>query len=382
MKNLIKKILREQVSEKEIESGFEDFYKLFSQKYGKIENFEGIVQEIESDIKKSPTPKITIANRGNFCGMSHSDNVILQSTIFNYNIHKFIYVLFHEIAHQYQYKKYGKNLVYEMLHGEIDDELLDKLIKIEQVADRFGESMANKYATKFKFSKSPITSPYSNTNTEYAKKSYKNLFLKLQDEIKKGEIGCVEQMESRMLDFMTTNPVMSTPIYSGSSYGDYGSYYGRDYNSRYDDDYEKSYSKYEKGEINDNSDNIHDEYEIILQNLFYEIGSEINQIVSEAYDIYGIVGHNLVIDLINQEGFSKFHYNQKEEENGEESEDQDLLNKIDEDFYPIVEDLKKYVEESLHKIMDDVEKDYSFEGSEIIIDLIDETGFGDLWLNY
>jgi hypothetical protein len=50
----------------------------------------------------------------------------------------FLYVLFHEIAHQYQYKKYGIDKIYDTYTGDISVEEGAKFMKyVENVADEF-----------------------------------------------------------------------------------------------------------------------------------------------------------------------------------------------------------------------------------------------------
>lgn len=388
MKKTIKQILREQVSEIEIESGFEDFYKLFKEKYGNIENFTQIFEEIEKDIKKSPTPKITLTDRGHFCGMSLTNNVILNKSIFGSDVHRFIFVLFHEIAHQYQYKKYGKNLLYELTTKEITDDTLNKLISIEQVADRLGKSMASKYASKFNIPSKPIASPYD--NIEYGKNSYKRLIEDIQKKIKEGEITCVEQMESFMMEHLT-RPYTPSYSYTGSSYYpstyNYGTY-GRSRYSTYDDsDFEREYQTYNSKGISDIDDDtekeIVEKYGLMLNNLEYEINQEINEIIGEVGDTYGENGANVFRDLLNQEGFKNFYYDNEIVETDEVVDDlEELAFKVDEDFYSVITDLKKYIEEKLQDLMDDIEKQYSYEGINILSDLIEKSGFDELWLDY
>ena len=62
--------------------------------------------------------------------------------------------------------------------------------------------------------------------------------------------------------------------------------------------------------------------------------------------------------------------------------DGDLLYEVDENFYSVVIDLKKYVEESLHEMMDEVEKTYSWDGVGVLSELISGSDFDDLFLNY
>lgn len=385
MKNLIRKILKETVSEIEIESGFEEFYKFFKEKYGKITNFEFIFEELEKDIKKSPTPKITITDRGMFCGMSLTDNVILSRSIFSNNLYRFIFILFHEIAHQYQYKKYGKNLLYELTTTEITDSTLNKLIDIEQVADRFGKSMASKYANNFNIDKSPIASPYD--NIEYGKNSYKKLIESIQKKIKDGEITCVEQMESFMIEHLTSTYSTSTYSYTGSSYFPSYDYGGSKY-SKYDDsDYDREYySRNISGEMEvdeETKKDIIEKYSLILNNIEHEINQEINDLIAEVEDMYGENGANVFRDLLNQEGFLNFYYDNQPIKTDEPLEDiEELVFRVDEDFYSSIDDLKKYIENKLQDLMDEVEKEYSYDGLNILSNLIEKGGFDELWLNY
>jgi len=382
MKNLIKKILIESVSEKEIESDFQEFYNLFEKKYGLNDNYEDILNQIVLDIKKSPTPKITLTTRGQFCGMSLNDNVILNESIFGYSLHHFIFVLFHEIAHQYQYKKYGKNLLYHLTTGELNDVILDKLIEIEQVADRFGESMANKYSTMFNIPKSKINKPYS--NVEMGKSSYRRLIGKIQDEIKNGNISCVEQMENFMMEYLI--PAQSTYTYTGSSYSDYGRYgssygdydrYGSSYGGygRYGG-YDR-YSSYDDYEDQYKKDGVFDviKYTQYLDDLKNSIRHEIDDIVTTAYDTYGSIGLNVVIDMINDEGLIDFHYNFKEETYEKEEDNYDLMSEIFEDFEPVIGEMKKLIKYSLDEFINEVKIEYGKEFVEELHKLMEKEGF-------
>jgi hypothetical protein len=387
MKKLIRQILREQVSEIEIESGFEEFYNLLREKFDKIDKFDQIFEELEIDIKKSPTPKITITDRGMFCGMSLTSNVILNKSIFNNDLHKFIFILFHEIAHQYQYKKYGKNLLYELTTTEVTDNTLNKLIKIEQVADRFGRTMASKYATKFNLPARPISSPYD--SIEYGKSSYKRLIEDIQKKINDGEITCVEQMESFMLDHLT-KPYTPSYSYTGSTYYpkyDYGTYNRSSYSTYDDSDYDREYSRYElagrSGLEDDIEIEIIEKYSDILENLKYEINQEINEIIGEVENVYGDNGSNIFRDLLNQEGFKNFYHDNEHVKTDEPVDDiEELAFKVDEDFYPSIEDLKSFIEERLQRLMDDVEQGYGIESTTILSELIYDSGFDELWIEY
>lgn len=387
MKYIIKKILKEQISEKETQEGFKEFYELFRKNYEKTENFDSIVEELISDIKKSPTPKITLSERGMFCGMSLTDNVILNSSMFNRTLYGFIFVLFHEIAHQYQYKKYGKNLLYDLTTNELTESTLDKLMDIEQVADRFGKNMANKYSTKFNIPKGVIVSPYA--NRESGKHGYRRLIQRIQEEIKKGTVTCVEQMEKFMTDDLVA-PEYPTYRYTGTTYGGYGSYgYDKEkytpigrYSYR-DYDYDNEYEKYDKGyqSTNEYEKEIKEKYEDKLVGLSYDLTRKINDLITNVESEYDQIGVNIIIDKLTEEGFRAFFYEEKEEVIDDINIDMEELEyEIDENFYQYIVDLKEYVDDELNKMMDDVEKTYGWDASEIFIEMMENEGFDDLWI--
>jgi len=71
-------------------------------------------------------------------GISLHDRVIINSNVLKRDFTYFLYVLFHEIAHQYQYKKYGIDKIYDTYTGDISVEEGAKFMKyVENVADEF-----------------------------------------------------------------------------------------------------------------------------------------------------------------------------------------------------------------------------------------------------
>lgn len=73
-------------------------------------------------------------------GMALHDRVVLNTSVFNdrLSLVDFLFVLFHEIAHQYQYKKYGMDKMYEVYIGELSDEDAAKWMSdTEIIADEF-----------------------------------------------------------------------------------------------------------------------------------------------------------------------------------------------------------------------------------------------------
>jgi hypothetical protein len=67
-------------------------------------------------------------------------------------IEYFLYILLHEISHQYQYKKYGKNLTLDIyIEGISIEDSIKKLMYLEKIADRLSikkmKSLSNKLKT-------------------------------------------------------------------------------------------------------------------------------------------------------------------------------------------------------------------------------------------
>jgi hypothetical protein len=78
-------------------------------------------------------------------GLSLHNRVVISSGLLEDGIQPntngiadLMYVIFHEIAHQHQYNKYSKELIYDMYTGEIETEGAIKFLRyIENVADQF-----------------------------------------------------------------------------------------------------------------------------------------------------------------------------------------------------------------------------------------------------
>jgi hypothetical protein len=73
-------------------------------------------------------------------GLALHDKVVLSTSLFNDNLSlpDFLFVLFHEIAHQYQYKKYGEEKMYEVYTGDMSLENASQWMKeTEIIADEF-----------------------------------------------------------------------------------------------------------------------------------------------------------------------------------------------------------------------------------------------------
>ena len=131
--NEVKKNLNENVA------GIDSFLNKTIQKFPETEKYK---DTIEKFIESSGVKKIELSNFSfgydNALGLSLHDGVLLNNKIFNLNLPTFLYVVFHELAHQYQFKKYGDDKMYDLYKGKIDvKEAAAAMKNIELVADEF-----------------------------------------------------------------------------------------------------------------------------------------------------------------------------------------------------------------------------------------------------
>ena len=125
--------------------GLDSFINQIVTKYPEIEEYRDV---LKSNIEKSGCNNISFEPMSMASGLSLHNRVVISDSLlgkFSYignphgfNISGLMFVIFHEIAHQHQYNKYSKELIYDMYTGEIEVEGAVKFLKyIENVADQF-----------------------------------------------------------------------------------------------------------------------------------------------------------------------------------------------------------------------------------------------------
>lgn len=103
-----------------------------------------LTELIKDFIVKSQVPKIEITNLSMALGASLNDRVIISSSVLNGSIQHILYVIFHEIAHQYQYKKHGFAEMFAYFKDDYKlDDAVELLRKVENITDRFAISKIN-----------------------------------------------------------------------------------------------------------------------------------------------------------------------------------------------------------------------------------------------
>jgi hypothetical protein len=114
--------------------GKEEFLNKIITQYPESENF---IDFIDSFINNSQCKKIDVARfRHPAMGLALHDGIVFNKIIFEQELSTFLFIIFHELAHQYQFKKYGNEKMYEFYLGDISVKEAAKTMKnIEIIAD-------------------------------------------------------------------------------------------------------------------------------------------------------------------------------------------------------------------------------------------------------
>jgi len=102
-------------------------------------NFAEFSNKVKKFILDSNCQKIAFSNFNMpAMGIALHDFVLINKKTLKSPLSFLLFVIFHEIAHQYQFKKYGNDIMYKCYKDEISlDEAADFMKKTEIVADEF-----------------------------------------------------------------------------------------------------------------------------------------------------------------------------------------------------------------------------------------------------
>ena len=137
-----------------------------------------IVDEIKTFIIKSGCKNIKFEKLSSrIMGISIPDKCVINIDLLKLPIEYFIYILFHEISHQYQYNKYGENLTLDIYTNDKDiDYAVNKLMYLEKVADRLAILKKNYLFNKYGIKRNEVIPRYLNiTDSSYFIKHINNI---------------------------------------------------------------------------------------------------------------------------------------------------------------------------------------------------------------
>ena len=143
--NILKKVIRLTESEliklvrrviKEETSGLEDFIDTLRSNFNMSDE---LVDFVGNFISNSNCNKIEFAKfKYPALGAALHNGVLINIMVLKRSLEDALFSIFHEIAHQYQYKKYGIEKMYEFYNDELSVNETAKFMKeVETVADSF-----------------------------------------------------------------------------------------------------------------------------------------------------------------------------------------------------------------------------------------------------
>ena len=137
MKHIIRRILLEQTS------GLNEFLNKVKETYDIDDEF---IDKINQFILNSDCKKIMVQNIKMGEALALSDRVVISPRVFTNSLGMFLFILFHAIAHQYQFKKYGEEKMYSVYVGDTTiQDAAEFMRKTELVADEFARKKVKEF---------------------------------------------------------------------------------------------------------------------------------------------------------------------------------------------------------------------------------------------
>jgi hypothetical protein len=126
----MRKLLKEEVK------GIDTFFNEIKQKHSLDVELEDFLKKF---IEESKCQRINFSGFNiPALGLALDTGVLINKTVLNMSLPMLCFVILHETAHQYQFKKYGSETMYECYIGEITNaQAADFMKKTEIVADEF-----------------------------------------------------------------------------------------------------------------------------------------------------------------------------------------------------------------------------------------------------
>lgn len=130
LKKSIKRILREETK------GIDDFLDTIIDVHEMSDELKEFVKKF---IEESNCKKIDFSNfKMPVMGVALESGVLINSEAIDYDLEFLLFLIFHEVAHQYQFKKYGADVMYNCYIGNITEiKAAEFMKKTEEVADEF-----------------------------------------------------------------------------------------------------------------------------------------------------------------------------------------------------------------------------------------------------
>jgi hypothetical protein len=130
LKESIRRVLREETE------GIDSFLDEISSKHNMSDELKDFVKQF---IEESDCKRINFSGfKMPAMGLALESGVLINKMALNGQLPFLLFLIFHEVAHQYQFKKYGEDIMYDCYLGDISEREAAEFMKhTEEVADDF-----------------------------------------------------------------------------------------------------------------------------------------------------------------------------------------------------------------------------------------------------
>lgn len=183
---------------KESTENIENFISELEKFFPKVTTFKDVLIDF---IEKSDCKKIEWSYfNNNAHGLALHDSVLINYEAKERGMEYVIFLIFHEIAHQYQFKKYGAEKMYDCYVGDISlDEATDFMRKTELVADEFARKKVEQLKKMGFIDKNHVPKGVYKT---VPVQMLKNMMSFFRDKFKKSNVKSPEQISSTMYNMI------------------------------------------------------------------------------------------------------------------------------------------------------------------------------------
>jgi len=196
LQQTIRRILREETE------GIDSFINKIQSKY---ELSDELRQFIIDFIKNSDCKKIEFSDFkvNDAMGLALHNGVLINNIALSRDINFLLFLIFHEVAHQYQFKKYGEDVMYNCYLGDISDDEAAKFMKrTEEVADDFASRKIRELQKRDMVDKSfKPPNIYKNTPVGLIKMMVKSI----RGEMKKNNVTSPEKISEFFYNMVKKN---------------------------------------------------------------------------------------------------------------------------------------------------------------------------------
>ena len=181
---IVKRVIKEQAQ------GESEFIQTIVDEYDISDELKN---EIINTIKNSECKNVVFEKIAMGDGLSVHNKVIINPITLNYSLGKFLFIIFHELAHQYQFKKYGIEKMLELYNDESDlKEGAEFMMSVEKVADEFASRKLRSLERKGLIELNP--SDISTTNKRINLGMLEHMISMFKSQLKRNNIKSPEEI--------------------------------------------------------------------------------------------------------------------------------------------------------------------------------------------